>query len=128
MTIEISPNPDRGYLEVVARADVVHKQLLGEVIDQVERKLALFPEPVSRILLVVDAAATRMSVFDSFEVWERATAKGLRALKVAYVVAGRPMSMQARLVQSVAQRQGIALRFFEDRTSAIEWLTGETEP
>lgn len=128
MTVEFSRNSDFGYLEVIARAPVVHKQFLSEVIDLVEQKLAQLQEPISRILLVVDAAAARMSVFDSFEVWEQATARGLRAFRVAYVVIGRPINMHARLVQSVAQRHGIALRFFEDRMSAVAWLTAEAEP
>jgi hypothetical protein len=47
---------------------------------------------------------------------------GLRGSQVAYVISGRPLSITAKIVESIARNRGIHLRFFLDRQSALSWL------
>ncbi|HZP92005.1 MAG TPA: hypothetical protein VFB20_03860 [Burkholderiales bacterium] len=124
MAIEFCLNPGGEYLEVVARTELVNKEFLDGLVDLTEKKLAVLQNPTQRILLIVEAPASKLSVFESYEVWERALEKGLPGIRVGYVVTGRPLSAQAKFIQGIARKQAMALRFFESRERAIEWLTG----
>lgn len=128
MAVEFALSSGGEYLEVRARTELVNKEFLEGLIELTGTKLAALQNPTDRVLLIVEAPASKISIFESFEVWERALEKGLPGKKVGYVVTGRPLSAQAKFIQGIARKQAMSLRFFESREHAIEWLTGEFKP
>lgn len=125
MAVEIVIRDDAGYVHVTARTGVVNKKFLNELIDTIERALPDIPQGFFQILLEVTAPKAKIDLIESFEVWKRASEKGIQRTQIAYVVKGRAISPVARIMEMVAQNRGIQLRFFKDSKAALEWLNPE---
>jgi len=125
MSVEIVIRDDAGYVHVTARARVVNKRFLNDVIDTIERVLPGIPNNFFQILLEVTAPKVNIDLIEGFEVWKRASEKGIQRTQIAYVVKGRAISPVARIMEMVAQNRGIQLRFFKDSKAALEWLNPE---
>ncbi len=122
MSVEISIKHHAGYVHVAAQTRVVNKRFLNDLIDTIEQALPGIPQGFFQILLEVTAPKVRIDLIEAFEVWKRASEKGIQRTQIAYVVKGRPISPIARVMETVAQNRGIQLRFFKERKAALEWL------
>lgn len=122
MAARITIEDDRGYLHVRASAEVVDGAFLNRLIDDVARCVMPRPEPFVLVLVEVVAPKLKIDIIEALEIWKRASEKGIHRTQIAYVVTGRPISLVAKYMEVFAQNRGIRLRFFPDRTSALEWL------
>lgn len=126
MSVEITISDQGKYFEVRATTSIVDQAFLNQLIDTVAHALLPLPQPFFRVLIEVVAPQTRMDIIEAFEVWKRASEKGIQRTQIAYVVAGRPISPLAKYMETFAENRGIRLRFFGDRPSALEWLCPES--
>lgn len=126
MSVEITISDQGRYFEVRATTGIVDQAFLNQLIDTIAQALLPLPQPFFRVLIEVVAPRMRMDIIEAFEVWKRASEKGIQRTQIAYVVAGRPISSLAKYMETFAENRGIRLRFFRDRQSALEWLCPES--
>ena len=123
---EINIRRNAGYLEVIATTDAVTMPFLNLLLDTVEENVADIQGEFLMVLLEIIAPRVDISLIEAYEIWRRASAKGIRRTQIAYVVTGRPIGAVARFMETVARNRGILLQFFADRQCAMAWLLPES--
>lgn len=116
-----------GYVHIVAETNVVSGAFLHYVLDDIERAGIRPQGQYLKLLLEVVAPEIAVSPMQALDVFRRAVKLGLRGAQVAYVISGRPWSITAALIEKIARQQGLHLRFFVHRDSALSWLNAADE-
>lgn len=123
---EIAIRRKAGYLEIIGTTSVVTMPFLNRLLDTAEKNVADIQGQFILVLLEIIAPRVDISLIEAYEIWRRASAKGIRRTQIAYVVTGRPIGTVARFMETVARNRGILLQFFEDRQCAMAWLLPES--
>ncbi len=113
------------YIHIVAQTAVVNRRFMDDLIDALDRALPDMSSSPSCLLIEVGASETSLDLVAAFEVWRRATKKGLAHVRIAYVVRGRPIHPIAKLIETVSKAKHIRLRFFRDSQAALDWLRSD---
>lgn len=127
MPINITTKSRGGYIDIVVETNAVNSTFLHYVLDEIEKAQIRLPGQYLKVLLEVIAPELDVSLMEGYDAFQRATKIGLRGAQVAYVITGRPWSMAATIMESIARKRGIKLRFFLDRRSALSWLNASEE-
>lgn len=125
--IRIKMEATGAYVDVVAETDVVNSTFLHYVLDDMDQAHIRPSGQYLKLLLEAIAPEIDLTLMQALNVFRRAIRMGLRGSQVAYVISGRPLSITAKIVESIARNRGIHLRFFLDRQSALSWLQASEE-
>ena len=114
------------FLEFAVNTEAVTAGFMSELIDEIAGYIATRQSHYIKILLIVTAPRADLTIMETYQVWQRASQKGIAHTQIAYVIDGRPAGELSKFVEVIARNRHILLQFFEHRDAALEWLTVST--
>jgi hypothetical protein len=124
MTSEIRILPLAAYVEVIATTSVVDVRMMCSLLDLVSAAAKTYS--TLRVLMEVDAPATEVGVPELIDIWKYAAEKGLRRIRLAHVITGRPLiEGDISFKEAYAYNRGLQIKTFARREPALAWLMTE---
>ena len=108
------------FTELVADFDVVTRPNTQALVDTLTS--IIVPGTSAKLLVEVIGAKAMPDAAQTFCAWINTQQKLLRGAQLAYVVTGRTLTAEAKLLQGVSAEREVQLRVFRRRAQAIDWL------
>jgi hypothetical protein len=126
MTSEIRISPMDTYLEIVATGEVVDVKMMRSLLDLVIAAARTYSRV--NVLLEVIAPKREIGIPELIDIWKYASDKGLRRIRLAHVITGRPLREgDVSFKEAFAHNRGLKLKTFAIRDHALEWLKVESD-
>jgi len=124
MTSEIRIFPMDTYLDIVATSEVVDVKMMRSLLDLVSAAARTYSRV--NVLLEVIAPKREIGIPELIDIWKYASDKGLRRIRLAHVITGRPLiEGDVSFKEAFAHNRGLKLKTFAIRDRALEWLKVE---
>lgn len=108
------------FTELVADFDVVTRTNTQALVDTLTS--IIVPGTSAKLLVEVIGAKAMPEAAQTFCTWINTQQKLLRASQLAYVVTGRTLAAEAKLLRKASAGRELQLRVFRRRGQAIDWL------
>jgi len=118
MKIQVTVRPH--HLEMIVITGTITAPKLMRMVDVLANALAR--NATRNVLIEVRAQSRDIPLLESFAILAHAVKRQIMQTRIAYVITGRPGLSITRFFEEMAGRRGLQIRFFADRTGALDWL------
>ena len=121
MTREIRIFPMDTHVEIVATGNVVDVRMMRSLLDLVAAAARAYSSV--NVLLEVIAPKRETGISELIDIWKYAADKGLRRIRLAHVITGRPLiEGDVSFKDAFAKNRGLNIKTFAAKDDALEWL------